>query len=65
MQNEVSDFIRSQLKEKVLLLTDVQISVFKRCFSHKDLLKDINIVIDEMPNDKLDNALRLVNNTIK
>ena len=55
MNTEVEDFIRNKLKEKLPLLTAVQLNVFYRT---DELIESISI-------DKLEWALTQVNNTLK
>lgn len=49
---------RSEIKRILSKLEDSNRLVFKRMYSHLDLEKDINTVVDEMPAPKLDWALK-------
>ena len=55
MNNELQTFARDNLKKKDLAqCTDEQQLFFKRMYSHKNLKADINNIVDNMPEDKLD-----------
>ncbi len=43
-------------------LTDSNRNVFMRMYSHTDLDKDINMVVDELPNNRVDWALQQCKN---
>lgn len=49
---------RSEIKRILSKLEDKNRLVFKRMYSHLDLDKDINLVVDDMPAPKLDWALQ-------
>lgn len=49
---------RTEIKRILNLLSDVNQTTFKRMYSHNDLDRDINLVVDEMPNKQLDWALK-------
>ena len=49
---------RSEIKRILSKLEDKNRLVFKRMYSHLDLEKDINLVVDDMPAPKLDWALQ-------
>ena len=55
---------RVYLKESLQLLPEGHQRVFKRMYSHKDLSKDINAVVDDMPEDKLDWAMEQVERSL-
>lgn len=65
MNNSVEDFIRDSLKRGLKRLPEKWQLTFKRMYSHKDLEKDIEAVVDDMPTDKLDWALTQVENSLK
>lgn len=48
---------RTELKEVLAKLPDGSVHIFKRMYSPTDLTKDINLVVDEIPNKKLKWAL--------
>jgi len=49
---------RTEIKRILSKLEDKNRLVFKRMYSHTDLEKDINLVVDDMPATKLDWALQ-------
>ena len=49
---------RTEIKRILSKLEDCNRLVFKRMYSHLDLEKDINLVVDDMPAPKLDWALQ-------
>lgn len=57
--------VRKRLKDSLALCNTDQQLVFKRMYSHKDLDKDINQVVDDMNTDHLDWAILQVEKTIK
>ncbi len=63
MNIELEQFARKTLKEALIKLPDAHQRMFKRMYSHKDLEKDINQVVDDMEADKLDRAMQQVQNT--
>jgi hypothetical protein len=54
---------RTEIKRILSKLEDKNRLVFKRMYSHLDLDKDINLVVDEMPAPKLDWALQQCKNS--
>lgn len=56
---------REQLKELLNSCTDGQKLVFKRMYSNNNLELDINDIVDNMSDIKLNWAIEQVNNTIK
>lgn len=54
---------RTEIKRLLHLLEDDHRSVFKRMYSHTDLNKDINYVVDDIPAKKLDWALTQCQNS--
>lgn len=65
MNETVEEFTRNRIKNKIKKCNKEEIHLFKRMYSHKDLDKDIEDVIDDMDSDDLDHALTQVENTIK
>jgi hypothetical protein len=49
---------RNEIKRILSKLEDSNRLIFKRMYSHKNLDKDINIVVDDMPAKQLDWALQ-------
>lgn len=64
MNDEIQGFARNSLKEGLALCTDAQVHLFKRMYSHDNLDLDIGEVVDNMPEEKLDNAMLQVQRTI-
>lgn len=54
---------RTEIKRILSKLEDSNRLVFKRMYSHGDLKKDINLVVDEMPASKLNWALQQCKNS--
>lgn len=64
--NDILDkFARDWLKEHCNMLTIYQQHKFKCMYSHRDLNKDIYLVVDDMPSEQLDWAMQQVINTEK
>lgn len=57
MNNELLLYVRKRIKELLTQCTEDQQMFFKRMYSHTDLILDINTVVDNMPEEKLDWAL--------
>lgn len=64
MNKTLSAFARQQLKENLAKCTDAQNHLFKQMYSHNDLNKPINDVVDAMPDDKLDWSMQQVEQTL-
>ena len=64
MNKELEIFARQNLKEGLGECTPEQQHFFKRMYSHKDLDKPINDVVDSMPKDKLSWAMEQVKRTV-
>lgn len=54
---------RTEIKRILSKLEDDNRMIFKRMYSHNDLDKDINLVVDAMPAKQLDWALQQCKNT--
>ena len=65
MNKTIREFSLNKIKEGLGKLTDSHRLRFKRMYSSDDLNKDINKVIDNMPDDKLDWALTQVENSVE
>jgi len=65
MEKSIEAFARGQLVIGLHKLTEPQVHMFKRMYHHKDLEADIETVIANMPEDKLDWALYQVNSTLE
>lgn len=64
MNNQLQNFARNNLKEGLAKLPESNQMLFKRMYSHDDLTRDINEVVDLIPEDKLDWAMQQVENTL-
>ena len=65
MNEAIQEFARIQLKEMLAKCTEAQQLMFKRMYSHTDLDLDIESVVDNMPEEKLDWAMRQCQQTLK
>ena len=64
MNKQLQEFARSELKKGLSLCTDNEKNIFSRMYSHKDPKKDINLIVDDMPEDRLDWAMVQVKRTL-
>lgn len=64
MNKQLELYAREALKETLPLCTEAQQLLFKRMYSHKDLQKDINDVVDNIPVEKLSIAMSQVDRTL-
>ena len=64
MNNQLQEFAREQLKDGLAKLPESNQLLFKRMYSHKDLDKPIDDVVDSMDYDKLDWAMQQVQRSI-
>ena len=64
MNNELQVFARATLKENLAKCTEGQQLIFKRMYSHLDLDREIDAVVDEMPEEKLDWAMQQVQRSV-
>lgn len=65
MNPKIEQFARHEIKIGLSSCNDAQQFMFKRMYSHKDLGKDIDSIVDTMPFDQLDRALSQVERTIR
>lgn len=65
MNDKLQEFARGELKAGLSMLPDSNHMIFKRMYSPNNLDADINDVVDIMPEDRLDWAMRQVENSIK
>lgn len=65
MNDKLQNFAREQLKDMLSQCTKAQQMLFKRMYSHKDLMLDINTVVDNMPEEKLDWAMQQCERTLQ
>lgn len=64
MNKQLQDFARSTLKQGLNKLPEINQTIFKRMYSHKNIDADINDVVDSMPVEKLSWAMEQVQRTI-
>ncbi len=64
MNETLQKCARSELKKGLAKLPKARQLLFKRMYSHKNLDADINDVVDNIPEDKLDTALQQVERTL-
>lgn len=64
MNNKLSKFARETIKLGLSRLEPKHHLLFKRMYSHNDTEKDINEVVDDMPEEKLDWAMQQVDRTL-
>ena len=64
MNNTLQEFAKNQLKNGLLKCSEKQQLLFKRMYSHNNLDKSIDEVINDMPEDKLDWAMQQVEKTL-
>lgn len=66
MKNEtVVNFTKNEIKEGLMKLNDDCQMLFKRMYSHNNLDRNIEEVVDHMPVDKLEWALSQVERSLK
>ena len=65
MNKTVVNFIRTQIKEGLAQLEDENRLLFNRMYSHDNLERPVNEVVDDMPEEKLNWALTQVENSLK
>lgn len=65
MNNTLSQYARAQLKAGLAECNEGQQLLFKRMYSHKNLEKTIEQVVDDMPDEKLDWAMQQVERTLQ
>ena len=65
MNKVIEQFARSEIKAGLIKCPSEWQIMFKRMYSHLDLNKDINKVVDDMPREKLDWALSQVQSSVK
>lgn len=65
MNKELESFARKSLRAGLLKCTEEEKGLFKRMYSHRNLEKDIDEIVNCMDVEKLDYAMTQVSNTIK
>ena len=64
MQDSLILSVRQIMKDKIKLLPNENQVFFKRMYSHKNLDKPIDLVIDDMEENKLEWALSQIETTL-
>lgn len=64
MNEQLQLFARETLKDGLSRLSESHRLMFRRMYSHDDLEKDINEVVDDMPEDRLDWAMLQVQRSL-
>ena len=64
MNEQLQQYAREILKSDLVTLPEAHQMIFKRMYSHKDLSADINTVVDNMPESKLDWAMQQVKHSL-
>lgn len=64
MNNKVSNFTREEIKQGLKQLPESWQLMFKRMYSHENINLDIDAVVDNMPDEKIDLALTQVENSL-
>ena len=65
MNKTLRDFANSELKKNLGQCTDEQQLLFKRMYSHNNLEKNINDVVDNLPDERISWAMEQVERTLK
>lgn len=65
MNQQLQNYARQQLKEDLTQCTEAQQLLFKRMYSHDDLERSIDEVVNNIPEDKLDRAMDQVERTLE
>ncbi len=65
MNKKLADYARTKLKSGLLSLPESNQLIFKRMYSHEDLNKNIEDVVNDMPEERLDWALTQVQNSLE
>ena len=60
MNEILTEFARQNLKEGLAKCTPHQVMFFKRMYSHEDLDAEIESVVENLPDEKLDWAMQQV-----
>ena len=65
MNETLQNFARNYLKENLRLLPEDWQLTFKRIYSHQNLYKPINEIVDDMPEERLDTAMEQVRRSVE
>jgi len=64
MNKTLIEFAKNNLKENLARCTEAEQHRFKQMYSHKNLEANINDVVDNMPEDRLDWAMQQVQRSV-
>ena len=64
MNQQLQDFARANLKDNLSKCSDSERVIFKRMYSHENIGKHINIVVDDLNTERLDWAMQQVQCTL-
>ena len=64
MNQDLQNFGRNKLKQGLSKLPEANQLMFKRMYSHRNLDKDINSVVDDMDEDRISHAMTQVEATL-
>ena len=64
MNKALAGFAREQIKKNIVICSEGAICLFKRMYSHDNLDREINEVVDNMPDEDLDVAMMQVQNSL-
>jgi hypothetical protein len=65
MNNELQEFARKYIKDGLSKLSEQHVELFKRMYAKNgDISLDINVVVERMPEAKLDCAMQQIKRTI-
>ena len=65
MNKALTGFAREQIKKNIVICSEGAICLFKRMYSHDNLDREINEVVDNMPDEELSLAMTQLQNTLK
>ena len=64
MNKTINNFAKTQLKELLKKCSEPQILMFKRMYCHKNLEATIEEAVDQMDEEKVENAMNQVERTL-
>lgn len=65
MNKQLAEFARSTIKDGLRQLPDKSVVIFKRMYAKGNMSLDIETVVDQMPDEKLDWAMQQIENTLR
>lgn len=64
MNKQLQDYVRCYIKEKLAILPISNCNLFIQMYSPRNLGKDINQVVDDMPSSNLDWAMQQIQKSV-